>query len=94
VKSSFRATPAKAGGDPESRNFNQFSIPALGLIPAATAFAGVAEIHPNPPLQRGAGGISGRSFQRAKQIPFQLLFTAKAVTDMLQIRKKVEPWKG
>ena len=29
----------------------------------------IAEIPPNPPLQRGAGGISGKSFQKAKPLP-------------------------
>jgi hypothetical protein len=28
IQSSFRATPAKAGGDPESRNFKSIWIPA------------------------------------------------------------------
>ena len=32
-ESSFRATPAKAGGDPESRILNEFWIPAFAGMP-------------------------------------------------------------
>jgi hypothetical protein len=34
----------------------------------------ISEIPPNPPLQRGAGEISGKSFQKAKQLRISELF--------------------
>jgi hypothetical protein len=54
----------------EAQSFHPLNLQNIQILPGISIGKAIAEIPPNPPLQRGAGGISGRSFQMAERLFF------------------------